>query len=73
MQLMHTYVVNKFNRLISLILTLQVYKIIIEWAYECTTKVWNKVKDDFVIDHLAVKIEKEIIVRFSKDIIIEDF
>ena len=37
------------------------------------TKLCNRMKDDFLANYLIVYIEKEIVERFTTDMIIDDF
>ncbi|XLU30292.1 hypothetical protein S245_066358, partial [Arachis hypogaea] len=65
------------DRLIRLILTLSVSTTTTERSFSAMkimkTRLRNKMEDDFLADSLVIYIEKEIVEKFSFDLIIEDF
>jgi len=65
------------DRLIRLILTLPVSIATIERAFSAMkilkTSLRNRIEDDFLANYLIVYIVKEIVERFTIDMIIDDF
>jgi hypothetical protein len=65
------------DRLIRLILTLLVSTTTTEQAFSAMkivkTRLRNRMEDDFLVNYLIVYIEKEIVERFTIDMIIDDF
>jgi len=65
------------DRLIRLILTLHVSTTTTERAFSAIkivkTRLRNRMEDDFLANYLIVYIEKEIVERFTIDMIIDDF
>jgi hypothetical protein len=65
------------DRLIRLILTLPVSTVTTERAFSTMkivkTRLCNRMEDDFFANYLIVCIEKEIVERFTIDMIIDDF
>jgi hypothetical protein len=66
-----------FDRLIRLILTLPVSTTTAERVFSAIkivkTRLRNRMEDDFLVNYLIVYIEKEIVERFTIDMIINDF
>jgi len=65
------------DKLIRFILTLPVSTTTIKRAFSAMkivkTRLRNRMKDDFLANYLIVYIEKEIVERFTIDMIIDDF
>jgi hypothetical protein len=65
------------DSLIRLILTLLVSTTTTERAFSAIkivkTRLCNRMEDDFLVNYLIVYIEKEIVERFTIDMIIDDF
>jgi len=65
------------DNLIRLILTLLVSTTTTERAFSAIkivkTRLRNRMEDDFLVNYLIVYIEKEIVERFTIDMIIDDF
>jgi hypothetical protein len=65
------------DRLIRLLLTLPVSTATTERAFSAMkivkTRLRNRMKDDFLANYLIVYIKKEIVERFTIDMIIDDF